>query len=174
MPLPDGRLGAAGAQRGGLWRPAPALIPAAPPASPARSGTNTAAIVGGVVGGVLGGAVIAFGLAWGWRWDRRRRQRMSPFIAEAQGTLKPAKEDLSNYNTVLEALEGGADPDLDAQRERRARSAAGLQCCGGSWRVAGGVAAAPAPRAGLRGAWHQVCGSAPHATDSRLPTPRRR
>lgn len=69
------------------------------------------------MGGVLGGAIIALGVAWGVRWNRRRKQRMSPFIAEAQGNLKPAKEDLSNYNTVLEALEGGADPDLDAQRE---------------------------------------------------------
>lgn len=78
---------------------------------------NTGAIVGGVVGGVVGGALIAVAIVAGVRWDRRRRQRMSPFIAEAQGELKPAPGDLSNYNKVLEALEGGADPDLDADRE---------------------------------------------------------
>ena len=82
----------------------PDCPPWVPPPDPyASGGTNTGAIVGGVVGGVVGGILLAIAGVWAMRWDRRRRQRMSPFIAEAHGPVKPAKDDLSNYNTVRAA-----------------------------------------------------------------------
>ncbi len=78
----------------------PDCPPWVPPDDPTASSTNTGAIVGGVVGGVVGGILLAIAGVAAARWNRRRKQRMSPFIAEAHGAVKPAKDDLSNYNTV--------------------------------------------------------------------------
>ena len=78
----------------------PDCPPWVPPDDQIASSTNVGAIVGGVVGGVAGGILLAILGVAAARWNRRRKQRMSPFIAEAQGTVKPAKDDLSNYNTV--------------------------------------------------------------------------
>lgn len=78
----------------------PDCPPWVPPDDGITSSTNVGAIVGGVVGGVAGGILLAIVGVAATRWNRRRKQRMSPFIAEANSTVKPANDDLSNYNTV--------------------------------------------------------------------------
>jgi hypothetical protein len=64
----------------------PAWVPP-PPAPVSSSGTSTGAIVGGVVGGVVGGALLVTAVVLGVRWSRRRKQRMSPFVAEVRRPL---------------------------------------------------------------------------------------
>lgn len=56
-----------------------------PPLPGSGGGSSTGAIVGGVVGGVVGGALLALAAVLLVRHRRRRRQRMSPFIAEVRG-----------------------------------------------------------------------------------------
>lgn len=96
----------------------PPWVPPPPPEP--EGGSNTSAIVGGVVGGVAGGILLAAGVVLVLRWNKRRKQRMSPFIAEAQGPVAPSKDDLSKYSRVLESVEGGGDAKHENKREWQA------------------------------------------------------